>query len=133
VLATLSFKVARPELSSMSPLAVMISPGTGFGFALPLFFDAADRIGLCTVTSLVPSGNVASTWTSWIISATPSMTWLAFSTFAPSRISEATVLPSRAPSTTKVGNQRDRLGMIELHAALQVFLSWRQVHGCLDL
>jgi len=33
------------------------------------------RIGLWTVTSLVPSGKVASTWTSWIISGTPSMTW----------------------------------------------------------
>jgi hypothetical protein len=32
------------------------------------------RIGSCTVTSLVPSGNVASTCTSWIISAMPSIT-----------------------------------------------------------
>ena len=31
-------------------------------------------IGSWTVTSFVPSGKVASTWTSWIISATPSMT-----------------------------------------------------------
>jgi hypothetical protein len=35
---------------------------------------AVHRIGSCTVTSFVPSGNVASTWTSWIISATPSIT-----------------------------------------------------------
>ena len=33
------------------------------------------RSGWCTVTSFVPSGNVPSTWTSSIISATPSMTW----------------------------------------------------------
>src|SRR5271166_5676445 len=32
------------------------------------------RIGSCTVTNLVPSENVASTCTSWIISATPSIT-----------------------------------------------------------
>ena len=32
------------------------------------------RMGLCTVTSLVPSGKVASIWTSWIISGTPSIT-----------------------------------------------------------
>src|SRR4051794_15049490 len=32
------------------------------------------RIGLCTVTSFVPSGNVASTWTSSTISGTPSIT-----------------------------------------------------------
>ena len=32
------------------------------------------RIGSCTVTSFVPSGNVASTCTSWIISAMPSIT-----------------------------------------------------------
>src|SRR5262249_26009513 len=55
------------------------------------------RIGSCTVTSFVPSGKVASTWTSWIMAATPSMTWLASITFAPSRISSETLLPSRAP------------------------------------
>src|SRR5512134_1300673 len=36
----------------------------------------ASRIGWWTVTSLVPSGNVASTWISWIISPIPSITWL---------------------------------------------------------
>src|SRR5262245_7462267 len=39
--------------------------------------------GSCTVTSLVPSGNVASTCTSWIISATPSITWARDTTCAP--------------------------------------------------
>src|SRR4030095_12617262 len=58
-------------------------------------------IGSCTVTSLVPSGNVASTWMSWIISAMPSITSLRVSTCAPASISSATVLPSRAPSTMK--------------------------------
>src|SRR5262249_52850471 len=59
------------------------------------------RIGSCTVTSLVPSGNVASTWMSWIISAMPSITSPRVSTCAPASISSATVLPSRAPSTMK--------------------------------
>ena len=55
-------------------------------------------IGWCTVTSLVPSGKVASTWMSGIISATPSITSARASTVLPSLISEATLLPSRAPS-----------------------------------
>src|SRR6266446_1262387 len=59
----------------------------------------AHLIGSCTVTSLVPSGNVASTWMSWIISGMPSITCLRVSTCAPASISSATVLPSRAPST----------------------------------
>src|SRR5262245_33620289 len=58
-------------------------------------------IGSRTVTSLVPSGKVASTWMSWIISAMPSMTSLRVSTCAPASINSATVLPSRAPSTMK--------------------------------
>src|SRR5688572_1948362 len=41
------------------------------------------RIGWWTVTSLVPSGKVASTWTSWIISAMPSITWARVITWAP--------------------------------------------------
>src|SRR3989344_3703637 len=45
-------------------------------------------MGWCTVTNLVPSGKVASTWISGIRSATPSMTSARLST----------VLPSRAPS-----------------------------------
>ena len=56
--------VARPALSSMSP-----SPSEEFAGD-----HAASGIGLCTVTSFVPSGNVASTWISGIISGTPSIT-----------------------------------------------------------
>ena len=41
---------------------------------------------------------VASTWISWIISATPSITSSAESSFRPACISSATVLPSRAIS-----------------------------------
>src|SRR3989344_165944 len=52
----------------------------------------------CTVTNLVPSGKVASTWISGIRSATPSMTSARLSTVLPSLIRAATVLPSRAPS-----------------------------------
>ena len=55
-------------------------------------------MGWCTVTSLVPSGKVASTWMSAIISATPSITSARDSTVLPSLISAATDLPSRAPS-----------------------------------
>ena len=68
----------------------MRSPCSGSG-------SDADR---CT-TSLVPSGNVASTWMSWIISAMPSITCARVSTWAPASISSATVLPSRAPSRMK--------------------------------
>src|SRR4051794_317764 len=62
---------------------------------------AAHLIGSCTVTSLVPSGNVASTWMSWIISGMPSMHCARVITSAPDFISSATVRPSRAPSTMK--------------------------------
>src|SRR5215475_6303389 len=62
---------------------------------------AGHLIGSCTVTSLVPSGNVASTWMSWIISAMPSITCARVSTWAPACISSATLLPSRAPSRMK--------------------------------
>src|SRR5713226_8951892 len=55
------------------------------------------RIGLWTVTSLVPSGKVASTWISATISAMPSITCARDSTVAPSRMSSATERPSRAP------------------------------------
>ena len=58
-------------------------------------------IGPWTVTSLVPSGNVASTWTDSSISGTPSMTSSRASTERPALISSATVRPSRAPSSTK--------------------------------
>ena len=58
-------------------------------------------IGPCTVTSFVPSGNVASTCTESIISGTPSSTSSRVSTDRPADISSATVRPSRAPSSTK--------------------------------
>src|ERR1700722_2434584 len=59
------------------------------------------RIGSCTVTSLGPSGNVASTWMSGIISAMPSITWARVMTWAPACIRSATLFPSRAPSRMK--------------------------------
>src|SRR4051812_20098238 len=58
----------------------------------------AHTIGLWTVTSLVPSGNVASTWMSGIISGTPSMTSPRLRSVAPQPISSETDFPSRAPS-----------------------------------
>ena len=48
-----------------------------------LHFAWDHGMGLCTVTSLVPSGNVASTWMSGIISGTPSMTSARFRIVAP--------------------------------------------------
>ena len=47
----------------------------------------------------MPSGKVASTWTSRTISGTPSITSSRVRTVLPSAISSATVLPSRAPSS----------------------------------
>lgn len=46
-------------------------------------FSGDHWIGLWMVTSLVPSGKVASAWTSWIISATPSITSSFFRMVAP--------------------------------------------------
>src|SRR5205814_8464846 len=61
-------------------------------------FAGNHGIGWCTVTSLVPSGNVASTWISGIISGMPSITWSRARSVAPWLIKSATVRPSRAPS-----------------------------------
>ena len=43
-------------------------------FGEKILRESSRLTGWWTVTSLVPSGKVASTWMSWIISATPSMT-----------------------------------------------------------
>src|SRR3546814_9451072 len=61
----------------------------------------AHRIGWWTLTSFVPSGKVASTCTSWIISGTPAITWSRVTTCAPASIRSATLRPSRAPSRTR--------------------------------
>src|SRR5258706_1197041 len=58
-------------------------------------------IGSCSVTSFRPSGKVASTWTSSIISGTPSMTSSRLRTWRPEFIRSETVRPSRAPSITQ--------------------------------
>src|SRR5208337_1553627 len=58
----------------------------------------ARGIGLWTVTSLVPSGNVASIWISVIVSATPSMTSALLRMVVPALMISATLLPSRAIS-----------------------------------
>src|SRR5882757_3304714 len=62
--------------------------------------DDGHGIGSWIVTSLVPSGNVASTCTDSIISGTPSITSARVSTERPALIRSATVRPSRAPSST---------------------------------
>src|ERR1700733_6685742 len=56
-------------------------------------------IGSWTVTSLVPSGKVASTCTSVSISGTPSITSSRLSTVRPAVISSTTGRPSLAPSS----------------------------------
>src|SRR4051812_21116138 len=58
-------------------------------------------IGSCRVTSLRPSGNVASTCTSATNSGTPSITSARDSTDRPSAINDATERPSRARSITQ--------------------------------
>ena len=66
VLATATVMASRPTLmANPRPAAGSMAPGCRPG---PL------AMGSCTVTSLVPSGKVASTCTSGISSATPSMT-----------------------------------------------------------
>ena len=88
-------------------------------------------------------GKVASTWMSGIISATPSMTWSARDHMGADSMSSATLRPSRAPSTTRVGDQRDRLRVIELDPSLEpparnhgrhrdekfVLFTGREIHG----
>src|SRR5690606_5950758 len=59
---------------------------------------APHTIGWWTVTSLVPSGKVASTWISGTISGTPSITSSRPRIVVPKCISSATLRPSRAPS-----------------------------------
>ena len=56
------------------------------------------RIGSCTVTSLVPSGKVASTCSIGISSATPGITSSVVRMVEPNAIRSATERPSRAPS-----------------------------------
>src|SRR5580704_11743663 len=60
------------------PLAALIGMAFGGELGRPRHQTGClggHLIGSCTVTSLVPSGNVASTWMSWIISAMPGITW----------------------------------------------------------
>src|ERR1044072_4347067 len=62
-------------------------------------YQCDHAIGLWTVTSLVPSSNVASTCTCVTSSVTPVRTSSRDSTFLPELISSETDFPSRAPST----------------------------------
>ncbi len=101
------------------------------------------RIGSCTVTSFVPSGNVASTCTSWIISATPSMTCARVMHLAARLHQVGDAAAVARALDDEVGDQRHRFGMVQLHAALQppardhrghadqqlVLLPRRQVHA----
>src|SRR5947208_1042465 len=63
-------------------------------------FARYHAIGPCTVTSFVPAGEVASTWTESIISGMPGSTSSWVSTERPDDISSAMVRPSWAPSRT---------------------------------
>src|SRR5947208_12801063 len=82
------------------------SGGGGGGWCVrPLLFLAKSTvvghriclqmIGLWIVTSLRPSGKVASTWTSVRSSATPGITWSRARTVRPDSINSATRAPSR--------------------------------------
>ncbi len=74
-------------------------------------------MGWWTVTSLVPSGKVASTWISAIISGTPSMTSARVRTERPALMISATLRPSRASSSRCAGDEGDGLGIVQLEAA----------------
>src|SRR5690606_806353 len=100
---------SRTHGSSLVTGAGRCAPAMSRGTQWPAVFlgEAEHRraarfhaMGSWTVTSLVPSGKVASTCTSRIMSGTPARTWSAVSTWRPLRISSATDRPSRAPSTT---------------------------------
>ena len=73
--------------------------------------------GWCTVTSFVPSGNVASTWMSGIISGTPSIT--------SSRVEQRRAVVHQVGDAAAVArafhdrgrDERDGLGIVELQAA----------------
>mmetsp|Transcript_13721 Transcript_13721/g.42490 ORF Transcript_13721/g.42490 Transcript_13721/m.42490 type:complete len:415 (+) Transcript_13721:976-2220(+) len=59
-------------------------------------------MGLCTVRSFVPSGNVPSTWTSPTVSGTPGSVWRRPRSFWPVDMSSATPTPSRIFSSMTV-------------------------------
>lgn len=76
VLRTLSTISRRPTLISISSSGVTISPGV----RSILYGWRPGRIGSWTVTNLVPSGKVASTWIIGIRLTTPGMTCAAANT-----------------------------------------------------
>ena len=102
----------------------------------------SQRIGWWTVTSLVPSGNVASTCTSWIISANALHHLGAGDDMGRllHQVGNRTTVAGTLDDI--VGDQCDGFGMIELDAPLQplarhdgrhgdqqlVFLAWRELH-----
>ena len=99
----------------------------------PGIMASPHRIGLWTVTSLVPSGKVASTWTSWIISAMPSMTW-SRETHAGAGLHQVGDGAAVAGALDdEVGDQRDRLGIVELDAALEPLARDDGGHGDQEL
>jgi hypothetical protein len=79
--------------------------------------DHGQRMGLWTVTSLVPSGKVASTCTSWIISATPSITSATFQDRGAVAHEFGDGAAVAGAFDDLVGDDGDGLGVVELHAA----------------
>ena len=67
--------------------------------------------------SLVPSGKVASTWTSAIISGTPSMTSARVEDGAAGAHDLGDALAVAGQLQQVAGDQGDRLGIVELQAA----------------
>src|SRR5690606_30848987 len=99
-LTTTPVRPSRPVLICTSPSPTRIAPGSSPGSATEPA-PAAGRIGPLRVTSLRPSGKVASTCRWSTSSGTPGMTWSAVSTCTPSAISCSTVAPSRARSSAQ--------------------------------
>ena len=144
----LSVTVLRPTLSSISPSLMNIRRDHGQLSMLrpwprrhhdsqreagldepPRQIASCSRIGSCTVTSLVPSGNVASTWMSWIISAMPSITCARVMTCAPRFHQLGDGAAVARAFEDEIGDQRDRFRMVELDAALQPAARHHRGHG----
>ena len=81
------------------------------------------------VTSLRPSGKVASTWTSGSISATPSITWSRVSTSRPLDHQVGDPAPVPGPLDHPGGQQRHRLRVVQLDAASQPVPGHHAGHG----
>ena len=88
--------LAEEDLAGDEPGGTLVFRGSGVPGA-----SGAGWIGPCRVTSLVPSGKVASAWSSSISVSTPSITSEVSRTSRPADMISATDMPSRAASSTQ--------------------------------